>query len=85
MLQPVEFEVKNVVERLMRTNQNYKTNVQHAINTGNTNFNLLEQINSIDYLQDWSRHTSSFDVQLSFTVLDWLIADLVNSGNPLNL
>ena len=59
--------------------------MQHAVNTGNSKFNLLEQISRIDYLQSWEGHSSSFEVELSFTTLDWFIADLVNSAEPYSL
>ena len=41
---------KDVLERLIRMNQNYKTGMQHAFNFSKfKEFKLLEQINKIDY------------------------------------
>ena len=65
----------DVMTRLVRANRMYKTSLQHAINTGNTKFNLLEMINKIDYLQPWDSFESHFDIELSFTWLDWLIME----------
>ena len=43
----------------------------------NRDFNVANLINRVDYLQKWDSKMSSFDVELSFTVLDWLIADKI--------
>ena len=45
----VELENRDVLERLIRTNQDYKTSLQHALNTGNKEYSILEKINKIDY------------------------------------
>jgi hypothetical protein len=52
---------------------------------GRTGFNLLSQINSVDFTQVWGHQESSFDVQLSFTWLDWYISDLVIRHDTFNL
>ena len=41
------------------------------------NFNLLERIYNIDYMQSWGKTVSSFDIQLSFTWLDWRIIEQI--------
>lgn len=46
---------------------------------GQNDFNLLEKINKIDFMQTWGRQGSSFDVECSFTWLDWRILELINS------
>lgn len=38
---------------------------------------MMTKINSIDYLQKWGANMSSFDVELSFTWLDWSIMDQI--------
>lgn len=67
-----------MLERLIRVNQQYKTNLQHALNTEKQSyerltqdFNILAQINKIDYAQPWASQYSRFDIELSFTWLDW--------------
>ena len=40
-------------------------------------FEVTNLINRVDYLQKWDSKMSSFDVELSFTVLDWLITDKI--------
>ena len=49
-LQPRQLEAKNALGRIIRFNQQYKVDLQHALNTNNRSFNLLEKINRIDYL-----------------------------------
>lgn len=78
-------EPRDVLERLIRTNQEYKTSLQHALNTGNKRHNILEKINKIDFSQPWEEHNSSFDVELSFTWLNWRVSDLVISDPNFDL
>ena len=52
IMEPIPLEPRDVLERLIRVNQEYKTSLQHAINLGQP-FNVLEKINKIDYLQAW--------------------------------
>lgn len=40
---------------------------------------MIEKVSSIDYLQKWSSQESSFNVELSFTQLDFKILDLIIS------
>ena len=40
-------------------------------------FDVTYLINRVDYLQKWDSKMSSFDLELSFTILDWLISDKV--------
>ena len=40
-------------------------------------YNLLENINTIDYTQPWTEKSSFFDVELSFTLLDMRIMELI--------
>ena len=77
---PLEDEV--VLEKLIRMNQAYKTNLTHALNLKNldknlNNFKLLPLINKIDFTQPWTDPNSSFDIENSFTWLDWRIIDRV--------
>ena len=76
ILHPPTLESRDVLERLIRLNQRYKVELQHALNLKH-DYNLLASINSIDYLQDWDAVHSSFDIQLSYTWLDWFIAEKV--------
>ena len=78
-------EPRDVLDRLIRMNQDYKTSLQHALNTGDKSHRILEKINKIDYSQDWNVQESSFDVELSFTWLNWRISDLVISDDKFNL
>lgn len=73
--QPFALDPRDVLERLIRINQSYKSGLQHALNTGNSDFKLLQMINKIDYLQPWGHYMSAFDVELSFTWLDWKIME----------
>ena len=66
-------------------NQDYKCSMNHALNTGNKDFNLLEKINKIDYMMNWGHHSSTFVIELSFTWLDWRICDVVNSAQDFNV
>ena len=52
---PVVLKQTHILERLIRRSQNYKANLAHAVHTGKSSaeFNLLENIFSIDYLQPW--------------------------------
>ena len=74
-----------VLGRLIRLNQSYKVDSQHSVNLGRQNFNLLNHINSVDFKQNWGDQESSFDIQLSFTWLDWYISDLVIRDDTFNL
>ena len=49
IVQPIPLVHRDVLERLIRMNQNYKTSMQHAINLGDNKLNLLSLINKIDY------------------------------------
>ena len=45
-------------------------------------FSLLSNINRIDYNQPWNDQVASFDLELSYTMLDWLICEMeINDGN----
>lgn len=44
-------------------------------------FDILNLINTVDYGQVWNKRGSKFDVELSYTILDWKIAETVIS-NP---
>ena len=70
-------ETRNVLERLIRINQDYKVSTLHALNQKDHHYNLLSKIYRIDYLQEWGELGSSFDVQMSFTWLDWRIMELI--------
>lgn len=71
-----------MLERLIRMNQAYKTNLTHALNLKKldknlNNFKLLPLINKIDFTQPWTDPNSSFDIENTFTWLDWRIIDRV--------
>ena len=80
--QPYTLQTNEVTERLIRMNQNYKTAMQHALNLneeykGKEEFKayMLEQVQQIDYGQVWGKLDSYFAIQVSFTLLDWLIIE----------
>ena len=70
-------EGRDVLDRLIRMSQDYKTSLEHAVNMGDKTHRILEKINKIDYTQSWGHQESSFDVELSFTWLNWRISDLI--------
>ena len=70
-----------MLERLIRMNQAYKTNLVHALNSGDKRYNIRESFNKMDYAQEWNGMNSSFDCELSYTWLDWRIQDTIN-GSP---
>ena len=84
-LQKKVLSASEVLARLIRLNQNFKVNTQHAVNTGKKDYNLLREINSIDFKQKWGDHSASFDIQMSFTWLDWYIADKLLKDDTFNL
>ena len=49
LLDRIPLENRDVLERLIRTNQDYKVSMQHAINRKDKNFKILEKINKIDF------------------------------------
>ena len=50
--EPCTLTHNDVLERLIRLNQDYKSSLQHAINLGHKNYRqkILTKINKIDYL-----------------------------------
>lgn len=74
-------EDRDVLERLIRMNQSYKTSLSHALNTNQKGFKLLQQINRVDFSQPWTLQDSSFDIENSFTSLDWRIIELVEDAD----
>ena len=76
LLQPLVFANRDVLDRLMRMNQDYKRYVQHSLAQENKRSKILTKISKIDYLQEWSDTYSKFDIELSFTWLDWRIMEL---------
>ena len=66
-------------------NQHYKTELIHAKTIGtdtikeklDREFNIVHQITNIDYLQEWGAKRSNFDVENSFSILDWIISEKV--------
>ena len=56
-------------------NQEYKRSLITAMTLHDKKYNLLEKIQNIDYMQHWGKSSSSFDIQLSFTWLDWRILE----------
>ena len=79
--EPYILEDRNVTERLIRMNQNYKTAMQHALNLGEYNkeeefkLYMLEQIMKVNYDQQWGHIDSYFSISISFTWMDWLITE----------
>ena len=70
----------SVLERLIRQSQFYKVGVSHALNTHNDNLRIRNLINRVDYLQNMKEKDSSFNVELSYTMLDWRTMDLLDHG-----
>ena len=66
-------------------NQEYKSSLQHALNLGDKNFNILDRLNKINYMQNYGSYNSTFLIELSFTWLDWRICDVVNSAEEFNV
>ena len=74
-------------------NQHYKVETLHAQTVGkkcmmeklNRDFNILQQITNIDYLQKWGEKRSNFDIENSFSVLDWIISEKVVADKAYNL
>ena len=50
------------------------------MNLNDSQFNLLDKISKIDFCQKWTELNSSFDIELTFTWLDWRIMDLLQSN-----
>ena len=79
--QPFSLNSRDVIERLIRANQNYKIKLQHAMNQRLCEdmhvFEelVLDQIHRIDYSQPWGDLQADFSVEKSYTWLDWLIID----------
>jgi len=67
---------RDVLERLIRTNQDYKRYLQHSLTRNSKHPKILTRISKIDYLQEWDNYMSKFDIELSFTWLDWQIMEL---------
>lgn len=74
-----------MLERLIRTNQDYKRYISHALNRKEKGSKLLTMINKIDYLQAFGSIKSKFDVETSFTWLDWRILELEIHDEVFNL
>ena len=74
-------------------NQHYKTELIHAKTIGkdtikeklDREFNILHQITNIDYLQEWGAKRSNFDVENSFSILDWIISEKVVADKTYHL
>ena len=83
--QPVELLSNDILERLIRTNQQYKVGLQHALNLKDKSFSLLTKIFGIDYLQKWGDQQSTFDIELSFTWLSWRIVEQIVGETDFNI
>jgi len=84
LVHPFSLEAQDVLERLIRMNQRYKTTMQHGVNLRKNNLEvtLLELIHKVDYQQAWGILESNFVVEKSFTWLDWLIMNqAINDPN----
>ena len=77
---PLAIPNYNVIERLIRQSQFYKVGVQHSLNTQNESLRIRNLINRMDYLLNIKDKDSSFNVELSYTMLDWRIMDLLDHG-----
>ena len=85
---PVALQSRDVLERLIRMNQHYKVKLCHALSgthLSSRGGDILTNINKIDYLQSWDDRMSSFDVELSFTWLDWRIGELLINDADFNI
>jgi len=57
----------------------------HAVNVGKAaleeklghEFDIVNLINDVDYLQKWGSQIASFDVKLTYTLLDWKISETI--------
>ena len=57
----------------------------HARHLLESKFKILENITKIDYNQKWNSAVSSFDIELSFTWLDWRIIEQLIQDESFNL
>ena len=80
LLQPEPLETFDTLDRLIRTSNRYKTKLQHALNMKDTEFRPATLIMNVDYTQAWSDRGSAFDVENTFSWLDWIIAQETLSG-----
>lgn len=53
----------------------------HALNTQNEAFELRQRINKIDYLQSMNDYQAGFDIEMTYTWLDWRIMDMLEYGD----
>ena len=71
---------EDVLNRLCRKSQSYKIGLVHALNTRNNNYNLRKRLNGIDYLQSMRDYQASYDIEMSYTWLDWRIIKMIETG-----
>ena len=74
-----------MIERLIRANQDYKSGLTHALNIKDTSYNLLSKINKIDYVKDWNNSDATFEIELSFTLLNWRIMELITGQSGFSI
>ena len=72
---PNVLEPNDTIERLNRCNQQYKVDLTHALNTQDEDYKLLSKINKIDYIRPFGSQGESFEIELSFTLLNWRIIE----------
>jgi len=69
----------SVYDRLILIGQDYKTRLTHLQNLQNTGtaseFNLLANLFRVNYEANWDDPLARFDVELSFTMIDWSLVD----------
>lgn len=62
----------------------YKTTITHRQNIkdlGGDNFNVLQKLYHVHYLQEYNNPLSRFGLSTSFSILDWIIVDEAKTGN----
>ena len=80
---------KNVLRRLIRREQRYKTNLIHEMKWKGINLKPTEadsRPNVVDYAcEDWNATGAKFVPELSFTILNWKIIERVLSRDRFDL
>ena len=74
-----------MLEKLIRANQRYKSKMAFAKSNPKSKLKAENGLYHIDYTQSWTAKDSSFDVEMSFTLLDWRITDLIVNDDTFNV
>ena len=75
----------DTIERLIRCNQQYKVGLTHALNTDDKNYKLVTKINKVDYVKAWGGLNQSFEIEQSFTLLNWRIMELITGQSSFSI